>query len=182
LVWFRPSAEANSAGIINVRRSPWAVENLSTRCFRRPRGPSYLCSASASRALPNKPDCGTRVAEEVQILLSKLDTGCGIKKGPGLRGRGLGSGQLSAVSGQLSVFSCQFLVVSFQFAETARRRSLPAYVHRSSFSLLPAPIASFFERSDAIEPIPETLAMTKTTIKQASSAFERPAGKVQLQR
>jgi hypothetical protein len=33
-------------------------------------------------------------------LLSKLDTGCGIKRGPGVRGQGLGSFQLSVISCQ----------------------------------------------------------------------------------
>jgi hypothetical protein len=45
-------------------------------------------------------------------LLSKLDTGCGIKRWLEVRGQGLGSGQLSAISYKLLVFSFQFSVFS----------------------------------------------------------------------
>jgi hypothetical protein len=44
-----------------------------------------------------------KAAKMSDTLLSKLDTGCGIKKGPG---------ELSAFSGQLSAFSFQFSVFS----------------------------------------------------------------------
>jgi hypothetical protein len=64
--------------------------------------------------------------------------GCGIKKGPGIGGR-------SAFSFQFSVFSFQFSVFSFQFSVfgSLEIHQLVAgrlfIVHRSSFSLLPAP-------------------------------------------
>jgi hypothetical protein len=103
------------------------------------------------------------------------------------------SGQLSAVSYQLLVVSCQSSVVSFQFAGTARGRLFCLFhrssfiVHRSSFSLLPfspplTPIASFFNRSAAIDVTSEIPAMTKTPEKQAPNAPRGSAEKFQLQR
>jgi hypothetical protein len=57
--------------------------------------------------------------------------------------------------------------------------------HRSSLSLLPAqplPIAALRQHSAAIEPDPESTAMTKSTVKQALNASPRRAGTFQLQR
>jgi hypothetical protein len=99
-------------------------------------------------------------------LLSKLDTGCGIKRWLEVRGQGLGSGQLSAIS--------------YQFAGTARGRLFAAYLHRAFCSAIP--IAALRTRSAAIEGEPEILAVTKITVKQALNASGPVARKVQLQR
>jgi hypothetical protein len=109
------------------------------------------------------------------------------------RGQESGAGQLSAFSFQFSAFSFQFSVFSFQFSVRWKfTSSLPAdcssfIVHRSPCSLLPAPcstnpIAALRTRSAAIELEPETLAMTKNPLKQASNAPGSLTGKVQLQR
>jgi hypothetical protein len=69
-------------------------------------------------------------------------------------------------------------------AATARRRlllSVPAA--ESAFCAVPLPpIASFFERNDAIERNSEVIAMTKDTTKQALNANWETARKAQLHR
>jgi hypothetical protein len=116
---------------------PWAVENLSTGCFRRPRGPAYRCRVVARCALPVKPESSPprsrrHSAKMSKSLLSKLDTDCGIKKGLGFRGRGLGNCRLLVVSFQVSVWrNCARTLVSTSVH--------PFILHSSPFCLLPSP-------------------------------------------
>jgi hypothetical protein len=104
------------------------------------------------------------------------------RRGQDSGARGWGSGQLSAVSYQLLVVSHQLSV-----CRNCARTVVAACGHCPSFSPHPAPclaipIAALRTRSAAIEPEPETLAVTKTPIKQAPNASKPAARKVQLQR
>jgi hypothetical protein len=110
-------------------------------------------------------------------LLSNLDTGYGIKKGSGFGGRGAVSFQLLVFSFQSSVVSLPELREDACFGLRASFCLLP-----SSRSLLPAPIASFFKHSDAIESTLGIAAMTKNPLKQAPNAPGSLPEKVQLQR
>jgi hypothetical protein len=95
--------------------------------------------------------CYKRAAKMSKSLLSKLDTGCGIKEGLGVRGQRAVSFQRSAISFCLSVFSGQF-------AEIARERLFAADVHPSSFILHPSSFilhpSSFCLHPSAFSPLP----------------------------
>jgi hypothetical protein len=82
-------------------------------------------------------------------LLSKLDTGCGIKKGARIRGPGAGG----AVSFQRSAISFWLSVISGQFSVCRNSARTLIAGRRSSFILhsLPAPESSFqLQRSSGV--------------------------------
>jgi hypothetical protein len=127
-------------------------------------------------------------------LLMKWGAGCGIKKGPGFRGRG--PGERSAFGGQLSA---EVLAPPLSGGSGWARNLVPASALTLTLSqrerelrsaprpLAPKPwplnsIAALRPPSAAFESNPETFDMTKNTIKQAPNASEVSAGEVQLQR